>query len=132
VLPDDFSCLVTIVIERFFVVSADDSRGEFHRSPGQAARRDAPPWVKRDNILSPVRARYKPELRMVLKAYTYSSQDFAHYLQFNDCSAQITDGDAAKTKAIEDAAAVGAAGTVGEQHGIGHGVDGAVAETVIG
>ncbi|MGI5923957.1 MAG: hypothetical protein ACOX9E_08435 [Lentisphaeria bacterium] len=33
-LLDDFSCLVTGVIEVFFVASSDDSGGEFHRSLG--------------------------------------------------------------------------------------------------
>jgi hypothetical protein len=34
VLLDDFSCLVTGVIEVFFVASSDDSGGEFHTSLG--------------------------------------------------------------------------------------------------
>ncbi len=45
---------------------------------------------------------------------------------------QVTDGDATEAEAVEDTAAVGAAGALGEQYGVGHGVDGAVAEAVVG
>jgi hypothetical protein len=83
VFLDDFSCLVTGVIEVFFVASSDDSGGEFHSSPGQR------PGLGSNNELKPCKVvtyrwlqelRRKRQVSRLLMLHKHGAGDFSDRL----------------------------------------------------